>query len=78
MSELLDLISTVWFWGGVGVGVWYEWWLRRAKHQGESAWRSKIGEELVYIWFGGVAVFGFIRWLIGDAPPPDPSDFYPG
>ena len=78
MAELLDTLSSAWLLGGVGIGVWHEWWRRRAVHLGESAWRSRIGEELVYIWFGGIVVFGMIRWLLGESPPPDPSDFYPG
>lgn len=78
MAELLDTLSSAWLLGGVGISLWHEWWRRRAVHQGESAWRSRIGEELVYIWFGGFVVFGMIRWLLGESPPPDPSDFYPG
>ena len=78
MAELLSTIQTAWLLGGVAIGVWHEWWRRRAEHRGESAWRSKIGEELVYIWFGGIVLFGIIQSFLGESPPPDPSDFYPG
>jgi hypothetical protein len=78
MAELLSTMQTGWLLGGVAIGVWHEWWRRRAEHRGESAWRSKIGEELVYIWFGGIVLFGIIQSFLGESPPPDPSDFYPG
>jgi len=78
MSEFLSTLQTAWLLGGVAVGIWHEWWRKRVPHAGESAWRSRIGDELVYIWFGGIVLVGFIRWLLGDAPPLDPSDYYPG
>jgi hypothetical protein len=78
MSEFLSTLQSAWFLGGVAVGIWHEWWRKRVPHAGEAAWRSRIGEELVYIWFGGIFLLGFIQWMLGEAPPPDPSDYYPG
>ena len=49
MSEFLSTLQTAWLLGGVAVGIWHEWWRKRVPHAGESAWRSRIGEELVYI-----------------------------
>jgi hypothetical protein len=66
VTELLDGIKMAWFLGGVALLVLHEWWKRRAEHRGESAWRSKIGEELVYIWFGGIVLFSSLRYLFGE------------
>ena len=77
MNEFLSTLQSAWLLDGVAVGIWHEWWRRRAPHAGESAYRSQIGEERVYIWCGGIVVLGTIRALLGDGPPPDPSDYYP-
>lgn len=78
MIEFLSTLQTAWFLGGVAVAIGLEWWWRkRVPYAGEYAWRDKIREELIYIWIGGIALFGFILWMLGEAPPPDPSDYYP-
>lgn len=75
MAEILGTLQGAWLLGGVAVAIWHEWWRARTAHPGEAAYRSKIGEELVYIWFGGIVVMGFLQYLLGNAPPPDPADY---
>ena len=77
MVEFFDGIHSIWFLGGITVVVCHEWWRRRATHRGEQAWRARIGEELVYIWAGGLMLIYLIEVLFGEPIPYDPSDFYP-
>jgi hypothetical protein len=77
MTELLNGAHAIWLLGGITTVICHEWWRRRAAHPGESAWRARIGEELVYIWVGGFVLIYLIEVLFGEPLPIDPSDFYP-
>jgi hypothetical protein len=65
MSEFLSTLQAAWLLGGVAVGVWHEWWKRRAPHYGEANFRSTIGEELVYIWWAGLLAMYIADALFG-------------